>query len=115
MFDALAVMTWQHWLLAALALVGALVALSAANIMNKATECTIVFSFATTGAGLIGYAIGTVLPDRWQLACDFLLIGGIVALMIGTRRRTIWFHPRRMPWISLSVTALSWTAFLGAI
>lgn len=107
--------TWVHWGLITLALLGCLVALGAVNRMNRHTECTIIISFLTTGAGLVGYFLGALFPGKWTLSCDFLLVGGVAAIMIGSRKRTIWIEPELMPWISLAVSGVSWAAFLGAI
>lgn len=107
--------TWVHWALITISLLGCLVALGAVNRMNRHTERTIIISFLTTGAGLVGYFLGTLFPGKWMLACDFLLVGGVTAIMIGSRKRTIWIEPELMPWISLSVSVVSWAAFLGAI
>ena len=98
-----------------LALAGALVAFGAANRMNKDTELTIAISFATTGAGLIGYAIACIWPHHWEAACDTLLLGGIVSLLVGTRRQTIWIPPRWMPRISYAVAGATWFAFFAGV
>lgn len=108
-------LTWVQWANAGIATAGALVGLGAANRMNTRTECTIIISFFTVGAGLIGYALGTLLPDRWQQACDTVLLGGILALLIGTRRHTIWIPPELMPKFSYGVSVATWIIFfLGA-
>lgn len=99
----------------ALAVVGALVAFGAANRMNKHTEMTIAISFATVGAGLIGFALADLWPNGWQETCDTLLLGGIVSLLIGTRRQTIWIPPRWMPRLSYAVAAATWLAFFVGV
>lgn len=98
-----------------LAMFGALVALGAANRMSRTTERTIIVSFTTTGAGLIGFALGNVWPGGWQPACDTLLLGGVVALLVGTRKATIWLPPEWMPAISYGVSAVTWVAFFAGV
>lgn len=98
-----------------LALAGALVALGAANRMSRSTERTIIIAFTTVGAGLIGFALATVWPNKWQAACDTLLLGGILALLIGTRKATIWIPPAWMPRISYGVSAVTWVAFFVGV
>ena len=100
---------------ALLAAAGALVALGAVNQMDRETEQTIIFAFATTAAGLIGFALGHFLPDRWQTACFTLLVGGIAALLVGTRRRTVWLPPAWMPRISGGLSAATWLGFLAGV
>lgn len=99
------------WLNVAIAVIGALVAFGAANRMSKATECTIIVAFATVGAGLGGWVFSSIAPEHWQQPFDSLLLGGIVALLIGTRRQTIWLAPEWMPKLSIAVSALTWLAF----
>lgn len=105
----------HSWLNFVIAVIGALVALGAANRMSPKTECTIIFAFATVGVGFIAWAIGTFLPDSWQQAFETLLLGGVVALLIGTRRQTIWLAPTWMPRISIAVSVVTWIAFFWGI
>lgn len=98
-----------------IAVVGVGVAGGAINRMSRQTECTIIFAFSTVAAGLVGYALGAVLPDRWEAACDTLLLGGIVALVAGSRKQTIWIAPQWMPKISAGISAATWFLFLGGI
>lgn len=94
---------------------GALVAAGAINRMDKSTECTIIFAFATTGSGLIGFVLGHFMPEMWQTACYTLLVGGISALIVGTRRRTKWLPPDWMPRISGGLSAATWLGFLAGV
>ena len=99
-----------------LACAGALVALGAANRMHRVTERSIIVAFATTGAGLIGFALGDVWPGGgWQEACDTLLLGGVAALLVGTRRQTLWLPPAWMPAISYGLSAVTWVAFFAGV
>jgi hypothetical protein len=100
---------------ALLAVAGALVALGAANRMDRDTERTIILAFATTGAGLLGFALTACMPDRGQSACDTLLVGGVAALLVGTRRRTVWLPPEWMPRISAVLSLATWTVFLSGV
>jgi len=104
-------LSWVQWVNAGIATAGALVGLGAANRMSPRTECTIIISFFTVGAGMVGYALGTLLPDRWQQACDTVLLGGMLALLIGTRRHTIWIPPEWMPRFSYAVSITTWVVF----
>lgn len=109
--STLEAMTPAMWFNAVLSAVGAAVAFGASNRMSRETECTVIVAFATLGAGLVGYAIGTFLPSSWEQAFDTLLLGGAAALMIGSRKQTIWLTPAWMPQISLAVSAATWLAF----
>lgn len=100
---------------ALLAIFGMLVALGAINRMDRGTEATIIFAFSTTAAGLAGFALGHFLPDRWEAACYTLLLGGISALLVGTRRRTVWLPPAWMPRISGGLSAATWLGFLAGV
>lgn len=100
---------------AVLAILGALVALGAINRMDRTTECTIIFAFSTTAAGLLGFALGHFVPERWENACYTLLLGGVAALLVGTRRRTIWLPPEWMPRISGGLSAATWLGFLAGV
>lgn len=104
-----------EWLNCGLAAVGGLVALGAIDRMNRLTECTIIAAFVTTAAGLFGYAIGSLMPAHWQQVFDTLLLGGAVAVLIGTRKHTVWIAPAWMPWISLGVSSGSWILFFAAV
>jgi len=106
-----AAMSFHAWLNFLIAGTTMLVALGAANKMNKDTEVTIVIAFATVGAGMLGTMLGYFSPDRWQLSFDTILYGGVLSLLIGTRRRTIWMKPEWMPRFSLWVSALTWATF----
>lgn len=103
------------WVNGGLAVVGVLVGIGAIDRMNKQTECTIVAAFVTTIVGLVGYVLGSAMPGHWQNVFDTLLLGGVVAVLIGTRKQTIWLAPTWMPWISLGVSLGSWTIFFGAV
>lgn len=103
------------WLNVACYVSVALVAFGAANRMSKQTECTIIVSFATVGAGAIAWAIGAFLPNEWEQAFDTLFVGGVLALLIGTRRQTIWIKPEWMPRMSISVSAVTWIAFFCTV
>jgi len=111
----LPVLTWVQWVNALLGFGVALVALGAANRMSAHTELTIKISFATVGAGAIGYAASSVWPEGWQHICDTVLIGGILALLIGTRRQTIWIPPEWMPRLSMGVSVATWAIFFGGM
>lgn len=100
-----------HLFNALLAAAGALVALGAINRMSRQTECTIIIAFFTTGAGLVGFALGNLLPERWQAVGETVLLGGILALLVATRRQTIWLDPKWMPRISYAVSVATWVAF----
>lgn len=106
---------WLKLLEVVLSSAGALVAIGAANRMDRSTECTIIFAFATTAAGLLGVALANVWPGGWSKACDVLLVGGVAALLVGTRRRTIWLDPAWMPRISLALSAVTWGGFFAGM
>lgn len=93
----------------------ALVAFGAANRMSRQTERTIIFAFGLVGAGAIGYAFSIVLPERWQNVCDTVLLGGVLSLLIGTRRQTLWIPPRLMPILSASVGIITCALFFTGI
>lgn len=114
-FAAAAGVTLFGWFNIILAALGALVSLGAANRMTVKTECTIKIAFATVGVGCIAWVVGTFAPDKWQTPFETLLLGGIVALLIGTRKQTIWLAPGWMPWISISVSAATWIAFFAGV
>lgn len=114
-FDALAHVTPHDGLNFVIALLGALVAFGAANRMNKETEVTIICAFVTVGVGLVAEAFSSLVAEVWQQAFDTLLLGGVVSLLIGTRRRTIWLRPELMPKISAAVCAITWLAFFLSI
>lgn len=97
---------------AVLAVLGVLVAFGAVHRMSPETECPIIFAFVTVATGLCGQLLGQL---AWQSVFDTLLFGGVTALMIGTRRQTVWISPDWMPRVSLAVSLLSWTAFLIAL
>jgi hypothetical protein len=99
----------------ALAIAGVLIALGAINRMSRQTECTIILSFATVAAGLTGYALGSLMPDAWQRACDTLWLGGVAALLAGSRRQTIWLAPQWMPKISLGISVVTWLFFFWEV
>lgn len=108
-------MSVHAWINFFLALAGALVALGAANRMSIETERTIILAFVTLGAGLLGGCMSYFMPERWQLGFDTLLYGGVLALLVGTRRRTIWLDPRWMPVVSVWSTILTWAVFFGTV
>lgn len=115
LLDHISRVSIHGWLNFVLAFFGALVALGAANRMNKETEMTILCAFVTVGVGMVAQAIGTMLPDSWNDAFDTLLLGGLISLLVGTRRRTIWMRPEIMPKISAAVCALTWVVFFISI
>ena len=92
-----------------LAVMGVLVAFGAVHRMSAETECPIILAFVTVASGLGGQILGAL---AWQGVFDTLLFGGVTALMIGTRRQTVWISPDWMPRVSLAVSLLSWAAFL---
>lgn len=101
-----------QWLNFLLCLAGLVVALFVAFRMRKDTELQIVLSFATIAAGLGGNALGYFRPGDWQEAFYTLQYGGLLALMIGTRKSPNWVAPRWIRPISISVTMGVWCAFL---
>jgi hypothetical protein len=111
---ALPSLGWVEWVNIIIAIIGALVALGAANRMTASTDGPIKVAFALVGAGLITYGAGSVFPATWRHACDTVLLGGIVALIVGTRKQTIWLPPSWMPRLSYGVSAATAiTFFLG--
>lgn len=104
-----------EWLNVGIATLIVLVGIGAINRMSPQTECTVILAFVTVMAGVVGYALGSVLPERWQTVCDTLLLGGVLALLIGTRKQTIWMAPRWMPWISAGVSILTWGTFFALV
>ncbi len=105
----------QGWLNLVFAVAGALVAFGAIVRMSSETERPIIFAFITVGSGLIGQGLTNFLPDQWELSFDTLLYGGILALLVGTRRQTIALKPKWMPVISLCTSGATWCIFLGAM
>lgn len=83
--------------------------------MRSETEAHIVGSFATLGAGLLGTAVAFVRPGDWQAACDTLLYGGALAMMIGSRKNPHWVAPRWIRPITVSVLLAVWGAFLMGV
>ena len=108
---AFCALSWVELFNAGLALAGSLVTFGAINRMDRKTERPIIFSFVTTAAGLAGFSVDAMLPGSWQAICYTLLIGGITALVIGTRRQTLWIPPRFMNPISCSVLVVTWMVF----
>lgn len=96
---------------AILAAAGVLVAFGALHRMNKKTECIIILAFVTVAIGLLGQIPAALTHSYWQPVFDTLLFGGALALMIGTRRQTIWISPDWMPTISLAVSLVAWAVF----
>lgn len=100
---------------AGLAFLGVLVAVGAINRMDKTTEATVIFAFVTTAAGLAGFTLGHFLPERWVEAAFTLLVGGVAALLVGTRKRTVWCPPEWMPRISGGLSAATWLGFFTGV
>lgn len=111
----LAAITLQAWINIGLSIVGSLVAFGAANRMSKETECTVIFAFSTVGAGYVAWCISSFMPSTWQSPFDTLLLGGVVSLLIGTRKQTIWIAPAWMPRLSLLASGLTWLSFFWGI
>lgn len=101
----------HQWLNIAFAFAGALVAFGAINRMNRHTDKPIAFAFVTMGTGLLGAVFSYFSPERWEIAFDTLIFGGALALLIGTRRHTIWMDPKWMPPTSVGATFITWAAF----
>lgn len=95
-----------------LAITGALVAFGSINRMENGTGRAIRCAFATTCAGLLGAAISTLLPEHWQVSVDTLLYGGILALLIASRRRPAVIREHWVTPISFSITVSTWGLFL---
>jgi hypothetical protein len=106
------VITWVQVINVCIALVGAMIALGAVNRMTDSTDRPIRLAFALVGAGLITYGLGTLFPDTWRHACDTVLLGGIAALIVATRKHTIWLPPEWMPRISYAISAGTMATFL---
>lgn len=105
----------QGWLNLVFAVAGALVAFGAIVRMSGDTERPIIFAFVTVGSGLIGQGLTNFVPDQWELSFDTLLYGGILALLVGTRRQTIALPKEWMPVISLCTSGATWCIFFGAM
>lgn len=114
-WQAVGSLGWLEWVNLLLLIGGALVVLGAVERMTQETPLTIKVGFVTVGAGLLGEAILYLLPSLWQEPIDTVLYGGIVALVIGTRRRTICIDPRWMPMLSGLVSAGTWLLFFASI
>lgn len=111
----------------ALAGAGAFAVLIAVNHMGPQTSRAIRCAFVTTGAGLLGECLSSVpallayfgLRSRilfeWQLAYDSLLYGGVLALLIGSRRMPVLLPERWVGRLSLAVTLVTWAIFLFGI
>lgn len=114
-FNHLLALSFLSWLnaLIALAIVG--VGFGAAKRMNKDTELTIIIAFSTVSAGAFGWFITTFWPWGWEQSFDTLFLGGVLALLIGTRRRTVWLRPELMPKISYGVSVVTWCAFFATV
>jgi hypothetical protein len=108
-------MSWVDKLNILLAIVGAGAAFGACNRMSRETPCEIIVAFVTSGTGLIGFALAPLLSAGVQSACDTLLIGGVAALIIGTRRQTVWVRPQVMPYLSCIVSGATWVAFFVGV
>lgn len=112
MFAHLASLSMVDWINFVLANCALLVVIGATNKMDRQTEKTIIIAFATIGAGLVGYILGTIFPGHWEKSFDTLLVGGVLALLIGSRKRTVWIAPELMPRISFAASGVTWGAFL---
>lgn len=92
------------------ALLAAAVAFASLNKMNglpdKAVRCGIV----TFAAGLLGAAIGTV--NHWRPIFDTVLLGGALAMLLGSRRGPGFLDANMRAGLSLVVTTGSWLLFL---
>lgn len=83
--------------------------------VRQRTEPPIVMAFVTLGSGTVGWLVAYWKPGEWQVANDTLLIGGVAALVLATRRHTKWVPPRWMGPISMGVSMLTWAGFLWGI
>lgn len=105
---------WVQWINLLIAIAGVLIVLGACNRMTWQTDGCIRAAFGLVAAGLFGYGLSHFTPDSYRYACDTVLLGGIVALVIGTRKQTIWIPPAWMPRLSYATSALTVvTFFLG--
>jgi len=98
-----------------LAILGAIAAICAIDRMGQSTPRSMVIAVATVAVGLAGYALGVFFPERWQLGCDTLLLGGVVAYLIGGRRRPLFTSDEMMSTLSLAVSAATWSSFFLTI
>lgn len=108
-------MSGLDWINTALAVLGALIAFGAINRMGIDTERPVIAAFVTVMVGLAGYAFSEVMSAHWQKVFDTLLIGGTCALLIGTRKQTIWIAPTWMPRLSATVSLTTWVLFFGLV
>lgn len=112
---AFCALSWVELVNAFVAFVGSLTAFGAINRMNPTTEKHIMVAFITTAAGLAGFAVDAVFPGSWQSICYTLLLGGISAIIVGTRRQTIWIHPSMMKPISVVILVMTWLVFFAGM
>ena len=98
-----------------LAAVGLVAVFGCLNAMNGATDLAIRLALVTLGAGLAGEAAASWLPERWQLVCDTVLFGGVVAFAVATRRAARWVRPELMPRLALAIVTATWLVFFIGI
>jgi len=74
--------------------------------LRTAETRALICGLVTVVTGSVGYVLGTAL-GRWQASFDLLLFGGMLALLLASRRQV---EARSAQ--SLLVTASVWTVFL---
>jgi hypothetical protein len=74
--------------------------------LRAAETRALVCGLVTTAVGCFGYVLAQLL-DRWQVSFDLLLFGGLLSLLLASRRQD---EAHAMQ--SLGVTATIWVAFL---
>lgn len=104
-----------QWINAAICLAVVVVTFFALVRMRKETELQILLAFPTMAAGMLGAVVGYFRPGDWQAACDTMLFGGVLALMIGSRKNPNWIEPRWIRPIAIGVLMATWGAFLMGV
>lgn len=108
-----------HGLDIAFAFAAAVAAFSSLNRMSEAmsleVKLTFALTFATVGAAMLGQVFILAMPDKWQAVINTLAYGGIAALLIASRRRSLFVHEIWMTRIALGVLLVTWFVFFVGI
>lgn len=90
---------------------GTVTGLAIFRSMDARTIRAMRWAFATITVGFFGQGATILFPNTWSLGYDAMLLGGSLALFLGSRRHT-QLVPE--PWsmrASLAVTVASWGMF----
>lgn len=94
------------------AIVAGVASFGAIRMMDKNTNQAMRCGFVTLAVGLIGYGLSTFVSESWQPGFDALLVGGSLALFIGSRRNAgLLLRATLLSKLSMVVTLYSWLLF----